>query len=855
MKRLIILLVLAFFSACTIQLIVPKEEQVTQEDSLPDVNTLLEDDPEHGGFVVVEGDTIRLANKKVDDLSYLSTIADSIELLTIHGATGSKSWKRFTAQTVSNYIEAADSTDMIDSLAAHRTELADSTAAVRADFPAGGGGGASAINDLTDVTITTPSNTQVLKYNGSAWVNAADAGGGTMTAAQIEDSLATLTYDDRLSVHSIKDKPVYIASEYNVLPDGTDMTSLLSDLLDTLQANNGGTIQFKEGTYRIDGLLRFPNDGTSPPRQKTMKLIGAGSYKAGLGSGTPNGGTIFDLRYSTTSDSARIITNGQGHLSFEDITFLSDNASNSMPFLYTTNTTLSIHECAFYGRNSTFSADETAIKLGAVTTTTSSTGSDDSPFQGYGTVISNNYFNYIERGVHGGTFCNAVVVKDNNFWNRCGGVVAIEWEDIASSQDATGNVISGNLIEMNGYKYGMEFQSFSGNSIMNNNFYDHGDSAIVDLIFHDEAVYNTVVEGFSNFASRVTQESANTNTIVTAQQSSPSEFPQGVIASIGGFETSKTDGAIRINTATDGEWKIRLYNEEYGFNYTPPGGSEANVFKLESTGSGGTSTFELAGTSQNILKAQAGELRLYSANGQALWLGTNQSSAYRAYVVSGGFYSPSSSKSFAMRETGQITWSNTSSPSGTDIQLGRQDDKGFYVKKGNNDLGEINLEAVKIGTDTIKLFSGSGAPEGSKYGTIGSIYLDKTNAKAYLKEDGTGATGWEALSTKTHKILNVTPDNDSTITIDLDNYKGTICQIDMTTASTTKDIVLTASNPETAGVYTFHFQSTGSTNSVNLPSTFLDQTGTALDAGSTYDIDASDVFFTCYFDGTNYYCK
>ena len=32
-------------------------------------------------------------------------------------------------------------------------------------------GGAAALNDLSDVTITSPSNSQVLKYNGSAWIN------------------------------------------------------------------------------------------------------------------------------------------------------------------------------------------------------------------------------------------------------------------------------------------------------------------------------------------------------------------------------------------------------------------------------------------------------------------------------------------------------------------------------------------------------------------------------------------------------------------------------------------------------------------------------------------------------------
>ena len=45
----------------------------------------------------------------------------------------------------------------------------------------GGGGGASALDDLTDVQLTTPTTNQVLKYNGSYWTNSTDAtsGGGS----------------------------------------------------------------------------------------------------------------------------------------------------------------------------------------------------------------------------------------------------------------------------------------------------------------------------------------------------------------------------------------------------------------------------------------------------------------------------------------------------------------------------------------------------------------------------------------------------------------------------------------------------------------------------------------------------
>lgn len=44
----------------------------------------------------------------------------------------------------------------------------------------GGGGGASALTDLSDVSVSSPSNGQVLKYNNSTskWENANESGGG-----------------------------------------------------------------------------------------------------------------------------------------------------------------------------------------------------------------------------------------------------------------------------------------------------------------------------------------------------------------------------------------------------------------------------------------------------------------------------------------------------------------------------------------------------------------------------------------------------------------------------------------------------------------------------------------------------
>jgi hypothetical protein len=54
---------------------------------------------------------------------------------------------------------------------------------VAVDALTGSGGGASSISELTDVNITSPTNGQVLKWNGAAWINAADLQGETGATA------------------------------------------------------------------------------------------------------------------------------------------------------------------------------------------------------------------------------------------------------------------------------------------------------------------------------------------------------------------------------------------------------------------------------------------------------------------------------------------------------------------------------------------------------------------------------------------------------------------------------------------------------------------------------------------------
>jgi hypothetical protein len=68
---------------------------------------------------------------------------------------------------------------------------------VAVDTLTGSGGGASSISELTDVNITSPTNGQVLKFNGSAWINAADLQG--------EEGAAALEELENVDINSIED--------------------------------------------------------------------------------------------------------------------------------------------------------------------------------------------------------------------------------------------------------------------------------------------------------------------------------------------------------------------------------------------------------------------------------------------------------------------------------------------------------------------------------------------------------------------------------------------------------------------------------------------------------------------------
>lgn len=79
-----------------------------------------------------------------------------------------------------------------------------------------------ALNDVSDVTITTAANGQVLKYNGTAWVNAADSAGIALTDLSVATNAAgtaALSYNNTTGAFSYTppDLSSYLTSETNNL--------------------------------------------------------------------------------------------------------------------------------------------------------------------------------------------------------------------------------------------------------------------------------------------------------------------------------------------------------------------------------------------------------------------------------------------------------------------------------------------------------------------------------------------------------------------------------------------------------------------------------------------------------------
>jgi hypothetical protein len=131
--------------------------------------------------VTLLGDTANVGSCVLDIWSdaygnYPPTVADSITASAKPTLSSATKHQDATLTGWDKTITAGDSW-IINVDSASTLEYV--TLSVKILRTSGGGAGAAALDDLTDVVITTPSATQVLTYNGTNWVNSAASGGAS----------------------------------------------------------------------------------------------------------------------------------------------------------------------------------------------------------------------------------------------------------------------------------------------------------------------------------------------------------------------------------------------------------------------------------------------------------------------------------------------------------------------------------------------------------------------------------------------------------------------------------------------------------------------------------------------------
>jgi len=267
----------------------------------------------------------------------------------------------------------------------------------------------------------------------------------------------------------------------------TDDTDAWNDTLAEAEAT-GLAIMAPCGSSYIAGQLVLPNNGATPPKQRSIKIIGAGNFIQAMGSLTvPYGGTILRMTYA---GGPKIQTTGIGVLEVYGCT-LYDDTDGTQPFIYTTNTTLKIHDSTFWGKTQNTPVQD-AIILGGITTGTG--------FQGYGTVIQDNYFNNIRKGVYGRVWANANLISGNTFWTGCGGGAtdgAITFDGIAASLSYDmGNYIHSNTVEMANYVYGIFLDQSVNNLLLGNSFYDAGVTSLAAIRMDTNSSSEIIINGY-----------------------------------------------------------------------------------------------------------------------------------------------------------------------------------------------------------------------------------------------------------------------------------------------------------------------------------------------------------------------
>ena len=490
--------------------------------------------------------------------------------------------------------------------------------------------------------------------------------------------------------------PVFRPEAYGAVRDGsTDDYAAIMTAITAAYDAGGGIVEFSRGTYKSGTAITMPDTGhATRPQTVPITLRGVGPQWTGRNSVTTTGGSVLDI--TGTDTYGKVKTKGAGWLGIFGITF-TDTAGTTTPFLYTTNTTLHVEGCAFIGSKTGTACDQDAIICGGTNpheTTGGPTagGAWNDGFQGYATRIIGNY-----------------IIRDNTIWLQSGNVAgaAIELNGAAASGTdmAAGNTISGNLIEVGSYVYGIDLEYATQNSLIGNHFYDPTATTLYGIRLRVNAQSNFVIDGLN---------------LRGITDLGPTEYPNLILTSAQG----RTSAVGPLNIPD--------------LNY------DTIIKRLKVTGSGAT-----AFTIQpDTATPDAGNLILVKRSAAE---GTNPSAnilelRQRADIVMRGAqagnitFQDAAGTDFTTFTGAGRNWNAAGTGGAMKIDSGTG---GSYLTLQNYGLKLV----LQDGTGTVTIKQGSGTPEGALAANVGSLYL-RTDGGAgstlYIKESGTGNTGWVA---------------------------------------------------------------------------------------------------------------
>jgi hypothetical protein len=164
------------------------------------------------------------------------------------------------------------------------------------------------LTQLSDVTITTPTNGQVLKYNGTAWVNDTDANTGTVTSVGLSSATSGVTIGSSpITTSGTITLAIATASgSQNGLLSSTDWTTfnnkynLPSLTSGSVLFSNGTTISQNNANFFWDNTNSFLGVGTNVPNANitSFSTTPAFQFKAA--------GTAPAITFSNTITSASL---------------------------------------------------------------------------------------------------------------------------------------------------------------------------------------------------------------------------------------------------------------------------------------------------------------------------------------------------------------------------------------------------------------------------------------------------------------------------------------------------------------------------------------------------------------------